>query len=129
MSLPGAYSFELARGKDFTVGFRKLADGVPVNLTGWKVRGQIRTLAGQYGTTTSASLVLDLTDGDQVEITDALDGRVQLTLTAAQTQAIAPGNVKTKLAYEIELYNDSTPPERVDGLVAGRITVLPETAR
>ena len=48
---------------------------------------------------------------------------------AAGTQAIAPGNVKTKLAYEVELYNDSTPPERVDGLVAGRITVLPETAR
>lgn len=129
MSLPGAYSFELARGKDFTVGFRKLADGVPVNLTGWKVRGQIRTLAGQYGTTTSASLVLDLTDGDEVEITNALDGRVQLTLTEAQTKLLAPDNVKTKLAYELELYNDSVPQERVDGLVAGKITVLPETAR
>lgn len=129
MSLPGAYSFELARGKDFTVGFRKLADGVPVNLTGWKVRGQIRTLAGQYGTTTSASLVLDLTNGDEVKITNALDGRVQLTLTAVQTQLLAPDNVKTKLAYELELYNDSVKPERVDGLVAGKITVLPETAR
>ena len=129
MSRPGAYSFDLARGKDFTVGFRKLTDGVPVNLTGWKVRGQIRTLTGQYGTTTSASLVLDLTNGDEVEITNALDGRVQLTLTAVQTQLLAPDNVKTKLAYELELYNDSVPPERVDGLVAGKITVLPEIAR
>lgn len=129
MSLPGSHSFELARGKDFTRRFRKLSAGVPVNLTGWKVRCQFRTLDGQYGLTAESSLLLALADGAGVAITDAVNGRVQLTLTPAQTAILCPDNVKTKVAYEIELYDDSTPPERVDGLVAGKVTVLPETAR
>jgi len=131
MSLPGNYSFTIARGKDFTIAFRKTdsATGDPFDLTGWKVRCQIRTLAGQFGTTTTTTLVLALADGAGVEIDDPTDGHITLNLTSAQTTTLNPSNTKLKLAYEIELYNDNDSPETVEGLVAGKITVTPETAR
>lgn len=131
MSMPGNYTFAIPRGKTFNLSFRKLA-GTPataIDLTGWKVRGQIRTLPGQFGTSTTATLVLALIEGTHLEIADPTDGLVTLTLTSEDTESLAPGNVKIRLAYEIELYNDSDSPETVDGLVAGKINVMPETAR
>ena len=131
MSAPGAYNFRVPRGKTFTLSFRKLAGSpaVAVDLTGWKARGQIRTEAGQFGNTTTTTLLLDMTDGAELEITDPDGGLIVLNLSVAQTIAICPANVRTTLSYEIELYNDNVSPETVEGLVAGKITVTPETAR
>lgn len=131
MNRPGSYSFVIARGKDFERSFtlKSKETGDPIPLTGLKVRAQFRSLAGQFGTTTTTTLLLELEDNDGIEITNASGGVVTLTLTAAQSQTLCPTNTKTKVAYEIELYDDGVSPEAVQGFLQGKITILPETAR
>lgn len=131
MGMPGKYDMVIARGKTFTIGFRKKAGtpAEPINLTGWKVRGQIRTKPGQYGLTTTETLVLDMTNGNEVEISDPANGLTTVLLTSEQTIDLCPENKQLDLYYEIELYNDNDSPETVDGLMIGKITVMPETAR
>lgn len=127
--LAGIYHFQLQRGADFTRLFRKRDDAGPVNLTGLKVRCQFRSLAGETGTTTSTTLVLELPNADGVEITDATAGEITLALTTAETLTLCPANVKTTLAYGIELYDDAVSPNAVIPLLQGKVTVLPETVR
>lgn len=129
MSLPGKYNMTVARGKTFLLGFQKKANGVAVNMAGWKARCQIRSPDGQFGPTTTTTLLLELLDGNGVAITDAMLGKVEFTLTAAQTVSLAPANERIRLVYEIEVYDDSGVTEVVDGLVAGYINILPETLR
>lgn len=131
MSLPGSYSFAIQRGASFTRRFTRKyeATGLPTDLTGYKARMQVRTVAGKTGTSTADTLVLELTDGDGIAVTDAAAGEVTLTLTSAQTLALGAGNVKAKLAYGIELYKDSVSPEEVLPLLQGSIAIRPETVR
>lgn len=131
MNLPGIYSFAIARGKTFERAFvwKTTDSDAPIDLTGKKVRCQIRTADGATGTSTSATLVLNLTNGGGIAITNAVGGEVTLSLTSEQSISICPLNQKTKLTYEIEVYDDSVSPEVVDGFLKGTITVLPETTR
>lgn len=127
--IAGHYNFYVQRGADFSRLFRKLVDGVAVNLTGLKVRAQFRSLAGVTGTTTTSTLLLELTDGNGIAITSAVAGEITLTLTNAQTLVLCPTNVKTRLAYGIELYYDGASPEVVTPFLQGTVTVVPETVR
>lgn len=131
MSLAGRYSFAIQRGADFARAFRKSIkdSGDPVDLTGLKVRAQIRQYDNEYGTTTTSSLLLDLPNGAGVAITDAVNGEITLTLTAAQAIALCPANQKTKVSYGIEIYDDGTDPETVQPFLQGHITILPEVVR
>lgn len=131
MSLAGHYSFSVQRGADFARVFRRKyqASGEPAPLPGYKVRAQFRTLDGATGTSTTATLLLELQDGAGIEVTDEDEAEITLELSAAQTLLLAPGNVKTKVAYGIELYDDSVTPELVQPFLQGRVTILPETVR
>lgn len=131
MSLPGSYSFAIQRGATFTRRlYRKYEEtGLPTDLTGYKARMQVRTLAGKTGTSTTATLLLELTDGEGIAVTDAENGEVTVALTSAQTLALGADNDKAKLAYGIELYDDSESPEVVIPLLQGSISVRPETVR
>lgn len=131
MSLAGRYSFEIQRGVDFSRSQRKSAKGTgtPVDLTGLKVRAQIRELDNEFGTTTTTSLLLNMPNGSGIAITDAVNGEITFSLTEAQTQALCPANVKTKVSYGIEIYDDGTDPETVQPFLQGRITILPEVVR
>lgn len=131
MSLAGSYSFAVQRGADFSRTFRRTvqATGQPVNLTGLKARMQVRTPKGATGTSTSDTLVLELTDGNGIAVSDPADGKVTLNLTALQTIELAEDNTRTKLAYGIELYDDSGAEEVVMAFLQGSITVRTEVVR
>ena len=135
MSLAGNYNFRVQRGADFSRVFVKNTsdDGgttlTPVDLTGLKVRAQFRDPDGATGTTTDTTLLLELEDSDGIEITDAAAGEITLTITNAQTETLCPDNIKTVVAYGIELYNDGGSPEVVTAFLQGKVTVLPETVR
>lgn len=127
--IAGKYNFQVQRGADFLRQFRKTAAGVAVDLTGLKVRAQFRNESAAEGTTTTTTLLLELEDGDGIEITDAEDGRIELELTNAQTVVLNPNNIKQRVAYGIELYDDSVSPEVVTPFLQGFCTLLPETVR
>lgn len=129
MSLPGKYNFRIQRGADFSLVFQKTADDVAVNLTGLKVRAQFRSTSGEDGLSTADTLVLELTDGDGIEITTPLTGYITLSLTNADTVTLCPNNRRLDLVYGIELYDDSVSPEVVTPFLQGRVTVLPEVVR
>jgi len=72
---------QIRRWRDYVIGMILTdAEGTPLNLTGCQVAAQIRS---DYSTT--ADLVAEFT----AIITDAVTGSVQLSLTDAQTGAIA----------------------------------------
>lgn len=109
-------------------------NGQPIDLTGFKARMQVRTLAGQYGTTSTTTLLLELTTDNGKLVWDTADvGRLLMTATELDTQTLNPSNVKKlKLAYAIEVYRPAVPPATDDyvlPLVNGKITLLGETAR
>lgn len=65
-------------------------DGLPFDLTDFSVRGQIRR-----SMTSSTSIVWTCT------IEDALEGKIRISLTPAQTDALRPG----RYVYDVEIYN------------------------
>lgn len=131
MALAGKYNFKIQRGGDFSRPFvRTNSAGVPTNLTGLKVRAQFRELDGETGTSTSETLVLELTDGNGISITDAVNGEITLELTNAQSRLLNPDNLPDiQVAYGIEIYDDSASPEVVTPFLQGKVTIKPETVR
>lgn len=108
--------------------------GSPVDLTGYEARMQVRTLAGQYGITSTTTLLLELTTQNGKLVWDTADvGRLLMTATELDTQMLNPSNVKKlKLAYAIEVYRPAVAPATDDyviPLVTGKITLLGETVR
>lgn len=130
--LPANYNFSLARGKTFSRKFvQKAGDPAePVDLTGWKVRAEFRELDGQFGNSTSSSLLLALADGAGIEITNPTGGEITLDISAERSLSLNEENEPVQIAYEIELYNDDDPDDiQVQGFLAGLINVVAETAR
>lgn len=110
------------------------SSGVPVDLTGYSARMQIRTLAGQYGTSTTTTLLLELTTDNGMLFWDTADvGKLRLKVGEDDTTVLNPSNAKKlKLAYSIELFKPETSPATgnyVIPLIGGKITVLGETTR
>ena len=64
------------------------SDGNPLNLTNYTVKSQMRK---SYGSTTAYSFV--------ATIYDALSGKIQLSLAAADSSAIKPG----RYLYDVEI--------------------------
>lgn len=102
----------LVRGDDCTryaVGWRD-SDGVYVPIA--SARLQIRE------TTDAESELLELTDGDGLEIVD--EGRVNITFTAAQTETLESGR------WDIEVTSEGG---QVKTLVGGRCVVKEDVSR
>ena len=131
--LGARYNMRVQRGASWEDTFAYTdADGVAINLTGYKARMQVRTLVGRYGTTTASTLLLELnsTNGKLVIDTPATAGTLTLAATPADTQTLSPLNkARVRLAYSIELYNDGVSPEHVIPLAHGVVTVLGENTR
>lgn len=130
---PASYGLQVVRGATWEDTFDYADDaGVPIDLTGYSARMQVRTMAGQYGTSTDDTLVLELTTANgMLSIDDPTDGRVTLKVPAEDTLALNPGNVrKARLAYSLELFMPAgASPEYVIPLVRGTISVQGETTR
>lgn len=127
MASPGKYSFNIQRGATDTRLFRaKSADGAPYSLAGYGIRMQIRTVDGATGTSTTDTLILEVTQGNGIDFT-ANTGEIRMTFTPAQTLILCPDNVRTQLSYGIELFSVAT--GDVIPLLQGKVTVVPEVVR
>lgn len=99
------------QGSDFVLALELTRDGAAMtNLTGYNIRGQIRST---FTSTTSVSFV-----GEAVD--DTL-GHFRISLTAAVTAAMTAG----VYVYDVELYTGSY----VTRILQGTLTLLPEVTR
>ena len=81
---PGRYNITVYQGTTFTLSPVWKVDNLPVNLTGYTAKMQVRDISG--------NLIVELsTSNGKIVITPAL-GQVAMTLTATQTAALAVGN-------------------------------------
>ena len=130
---PASYDITVVRGSTWEDEFTyKDAAGVAINLSGYEARLQVRTPAGRYGTTTSTTLVQELTTQNGRLVWDtAANGRLRILVSAADTVTLNPTNLKkVKLVYALEVYRPAgADPEYVIPLVEGKILVQGETVR
>lgn len=130
---PASYSMQVVRGATWEDEFTYTdVDGEPIDLTGYEARMQVRKPEGQFGTTTTTTLVKELTTGNGLlTIPDPTNGQVLLKVDAIDTVPLNPDNLKkTKLVYSLELYiPEAVDPEYVIPLVRGSIAVQGETTR
>ena len=89
----------------------KDSNGLPFNLTGYESRGQIRK---SYGSSSAVPFA--------TAINLPLEGKVSLSLTAAQTRAMKPG----RYVYDVEIYNDGGHVVRV---AEGQVEISPASTR
>ncbi len=133
-AIPATAALRWMRGSTIEEVFTYLSpDMLPVDLTGYQARMQVRTLDGQYGTSTAATLVMELsTDNGRLSIDMPDTGVVALRVEAEDTFDLNPDNLrKVSLCYGIELFQPAVGPaaEYVVPLAQGKITVYGETAR
>lgn len=130
---PASYSIVVVRGSTWEDEFTYTDDqGTPIDLTGYEARMQVRTMATQYGTSTTGVLLELLTNGpDPLLVWDtAAEGRLRILARPDQHAVLNPGNARqAKYAYAIELFRPEGAGEYVLPLVAGGITVLGEVTR
>jgi hypothetical protein len=110
MSLtPATYNIACYQGATLDKTFTCTNNGTAVNWTGYTAKMQVR----QYVNLADAA-VLTLTTGSGIA-TLTSDGKVTITITAAQTGAIPQGNY----VYDLELTSGAT----VTRLLQGRFSV------
>ena len=81
---PGRYNINVYTGTTFQLSPTWKVDNLPVDLTGYTADMQVRDV--------SNNLITELsTANGRITLTPAL-GTINLTLTASQTAALAPGN-------------------------------------
>ena len=132
MPTPATTHLIWTRGNTAEFGFRfKDSDDVVIGGSPIMARMQVRTIAGKFGTTTAATLLLDLsTEGVDPKLTwETLTDGVALVgaLAPEDHDALNPDNAKkVKYAFSVELYLSD---EYVRTPVEGTITVRGETTR
>lgn len=132
-----SYSMTVTRGATWEDSFDYAdADGNPVDLSNYEARMQVRTLAGEFGATTTTTLLLELTtQNDLLAIQTPPGGtvpsRIAITVPPEDHAALNPDNAKkVKYAYGIELYiPQGANPEYVIPLADGKVTVKGERVR
>lgn len=89
------------------------ADNLAFDLTGYTARGQIRK---SYTSSTAVSFTCTVQN-------PAENGRIQLTLTSAQTAAMKPG----RYLFDVEIIETST--SAVSRVVQGQVEINPRVTR
>lgn len=101
------------QGSDYsTIITVQSASGLPLNLTGYTVASQMRK-------SFSSSTAYNFTS----EVYDAAAGQIRISLTAAGTEAIAPG----RWLYDVEITQTSTGKKK--RVVEGLVTITPQITR
>lgn len=109
----GKHNIVVEQGSTFKQRLQvKTSDGTPVNLVGYQVRGMVRLDYADTDPTATFSCV----------ITDAANGIIEVTLSAAVTTALT----FTKGVYDIELV---TPSSNVIRLVQGNVILSREVTK
>ena len=107
----GKYDITIEQGSDFSLQLTVQDGGVAKNLTGYSVRGQIRT-------TVDASAIAASFTG---AVTNASGGILTVTLPFSTTDDLSAGMYN----YDVELFNGGS----VQKLIKGTATVLGEVTR
>jgi hypothetical protein len=101
------YDLEMDQGSSFSMEFQFMFDGAPRVLTNYLVRAQMRT--HKKASDVSATFICN--------VTDALDGRVSITLSKADRETIIAG----EYLYDLELYTADE--EEVTRMLEGKVFV------
>lgn len=132
---PAIAPMTVVRGATWEDEFTYTDDnGVPVDLTGYEARLQVRTLDGQYGASTTDTLLMQLSTvglAPQLFWSTAAGGRLLIHVAAADTAILNPANErKVTRVYGLEVYLPAgVDPEYVIPLVQGKLVVMGETVR
>lgn len=103
---------QLDQGSTFSMTLRATdVTGAPYVLTGYSVRAQVRR---SYSSTTYWSFT--------GSVTDAANGAVAISMTAAQTAELKAG----RYVYDVEIYNNSGIVVRI---AEGQVEVTPRVSR
>lgn len=107
----------IEQGATFTFVFRwmkqfELEEPVPVDLTGYKARMQIRKSQG------TPVFIEATTENSFITVEDALDGKVKLYLPALETDKLTT----SPLVYDVEMVEPNGDVHRV---LKGKVTVDP----
>lgn len=137
---PAAYSMTVVRGATWEDELTYTDEaGAAVDLTGYQARMQVRTMAGRYGTSTTDTLLLELTTANGLlviatPVGGTVPNQIRIAATSEAHAALNPSNAKrAKYAYSIELYIPADvgagTPEYAIPLVEGSIVVKGEVTR
>jgi hypothetical protein len=118
MQAPGKLDLELYAGATFNYELTYIAGGVPVDVTDFDARMQVR------GTFTSPAPVFDLTVGSGITL-GGTAGTISLTIPAEDSTALDI-RTETPFVYDLELEDAEGTVLR---LVEGKFTVYPEVTR
>lgn len=107
----GKYTIQIEPGATFELPLQFLdANSVPINLTGYTARMQVRPAPG-------GTLILDLTTSNgKIVITDAAQGKLKLLVEASETNSVPPGVYR----YDLEL---QSPANVVTRYLEGQVRV------
>lgn len=113
----GRYDIIVEQGATWTRTITVTDDGTPRDLSGYTIRMQVRSKHS------SETVLLEMTTGNGITITDAAGGVFVVQLTAEQTGALPRVN---GYRYDLELEDGAGVVTR---LLEGRFTVSPEVTR
>lgn len=105
------------QGTTYTATAQLRVDEVPVDLTGFQARMQIRN-----GRSKQSALICDLTEANgRITVSDGPNGMATITLDSVTTAELDPGTYY----FDIEAFDTSSPPV-VYRVAEGTVLVTPE---
>ena len=113
---PGRFNFRIYQGDTFSTAPAWKINGSYVNVTGYTAEMQVRQDVD------SASVIVELSTANGRIVTGTTDGKFTLTLTAAQTTPLPPGNY----VYDLEV---TSPGGTVTKLLTGGFAVIAEVTQ
>jgi hypothetical protein len=113
---PGKYNFLCPQGTTFSKQLSYLIDSIPVDLTGYTARMQVREKAS------SSTKILDLTTENGGITLGGPAGSIMIDVSASTTSSIVP---KTYV-YDLEIVSSEN---FVVRLIEGQFIVSPEVTR
>ena len=113
--VPGKYNMVCPQGATFIKQITYSASDVPVNLSGFTARMQIREKH------TSTATIISLTSPSNGIILGGVLGTINITISATATSAL----VAKEYVYDLEIITGTT----VTRLIEGKFIVTPEVTR
>jgi len=124
---PAKKNLELYQGstwEQLVVVTTDAAGTVPMNLTGFQARMQIREEVG------SPDVILDLNPSNgRIAVADGPAGTIQIAVSAADTAALPLDFEPQTYVYDLELFRSTPAPEYVRKVLVGKVKCFPEVTR
>src|ERR1044072_5018457 len=92
------YNIEMDQGSEWRVVINwQNEDETPIDLTGWTGALQVRRTAD------AEEVLLSLTDGDGIEITDPTDGEITVVISSEKSSAMPARTSDKNWVYDLEV--------------------------